>query len=105
MHWVRVLLLVYVSVLSGWPCADGRPDNYGRETAVIQPSSHVHEHGVCSPFCTCGCCGVVIGLRYDLVTYQKPLVPLVHTDEETGYAFRVPDSTLDTIWQPPKFIA
>lgn len=104
MRWFRVILCFYMSVLSWWPCADRHPERYNADITAIQPLDHVHEHGLCSPFCACGCCGVIVGLHYDWGSLYKPIDFPSLTDDVITYAFPIPDSILDAIWQPPKFI-
>lgn len=104
MRWFRIILFLYVSVLSWWPCADGHPEEYITGTTAFQSPDHVHEYGLCSPFCACGCCGVVVGLHYDWGSLYKQIDFPSLTDEIIAYAFSIPDSFLDSIWQPPKFI-
>lgn len=104
MRWFRIILFLYVSILSWWPCADGHSGAYITGTTAIQPLDHVHEHGPCSPFCACGCCGVIVGLHYDWASLYTPIDFPSLTDEIIVYASSIPDSFSDTIWQPPKFI-
>ncbi|MGK6352734.1 DUF6660 family protein [Parapedobacter sp. DT-150] len=105
MKVLRCILLWYVTVLACWPCADTHMEHdHGTEASVTSVAdAHAHNHGLCSPFCACGCCGVVLALDHAFISVSKPFdFPVA--GNSVAHTFTVPSSIRNAIWQPPQLI-
>ncbi len=98
---------LYLLMLSVLPCADGALHvtlNTGLP-AQFMPDGHDHDQhqaasDLCSPLCTCACCGTILHPQVPFAfTFTPPDAP-VHKIRVQG-AFRLTDVAL-TYWQPPK---
>nr|WP_293833047.1 DUF6660 family protein [uncultured Arsenicibacter sp.] len=102
-----LLMGLYLLMLSVLPCADGalHVKVSASLPAQIMPDGHDHDQhqaagDLCSPLCTCACCGTTI-LPLTLFAFTcTPPAASVHQVPVTGTA-ALPDVAL-SLWQPPK---
>jgi len=107
---LRIFILAFfILALSLLPCSDYAPFSHTDEQPTIaynntdhHDDSHAQQSDLCSPFCTCNCCGRTIAtfLAFDV------FVPNVPTgiQKANDIFYKAPDyyNALDAIWQPPK---
>ncbi|GBL35485.1 hypothetical protein EMGBS15_10800 [Filimonas sp.] len=101
-----LLLAFYILVLSVIPCSDeGECDTVSFSTEQWQQQSHEnHEHHkeLCSPFCTCACCG--ISIAYTVVPFFMPVRKIDKVLERiipfSPESYSKEISSI--IWQPPR---
>jgi hypothetical protein len=101
MKVLSIILTIYVIALTLYPCADDIGLDVHR-TEVSQPvgNSHDHDCDLCSPFCTCNCCGrtvqvsLIVFLNY---TESNPVTLFF------DYACSLSKEAPSFFWRPPKF--
>ena len=103
MKWVSFMLCIYFMLLSVMPCSDGEECNAPIQTsisAIDDHGNHSHESEMCSPFCTCLCCGQFVSTASDeasisqLKFHSTPTLAIY----QSGFSLEVDLA----IWQPPK---
>ena len=104
MKWLYFILSFYIISLSVLPCADELSYIYKSVSSVTNNSSS-HENGckddVCSPFCTCACCGISIHYFTSVSNISAPKICL-QDKLETLCSEHIPSGFSGSIWQPPK---
>ncbi|WP_143092672.1 DUF6660 family protein [Arsenicibacter rosenii] len=102
-----LLMGLYLLTLSVLPCADGALHvkvNTGLPTQIM-PDGHDHDQhqasgDLCSPLCTCACCGTVISPLVPFAfSFTPPVLPLNKVPELRGIFF---SEVALSLWQPPK---
>jgi hypothetical protein len=104
------IMAIYMLVLFLIPCSD----SYEQDAFNIPTTSHKlsdqgeHQHkehsDCCSPFCVCGCCGVVFDVTQYL-NFNQFDINLKSFDlpkTEAIYGFIYIPSYMAEIWQPPQ---
>ena len=105
MKWITIILSIYLLALSNFPCADLEVNSAAHKTAQFSSDanhSHDKQNDLCSPFCTCNCCGAQVltyqfadsfhfQAVYSIITIQLPTYKSVYTSSFFG-----------SIWQPPQ---
>jgi hypothetical protein len=98
---------MYLMVLACLPCSDTVADfdvNHSTKE-VSHQEKHNHENSVdlCSPFCSCACCGIQIA------TFENPSFIFIQNRVFTSQKAKINryqsiylSKTSDKIWQPPK---
>lgn len=109
---IHVLLLaLYILLLSCLPCGDmkdcsevatGRTESHA--TAAPDVTNHTHHDKnieLCSPFCSCICCGQITNWRSNTIIMQ-PLMRVSPPKILLAAQFLQSEYT-SAIWQPPKY--
>jgi len=105
---LRFIFFCYTAMLSWWPCADIHAETGEGHVHAMESLNHTHSdaHDLCSPFCACGCCGMVIALHHGLGPACNPVdFPLSPDKDIINPTFFIPSSFLGKIWQPPQLTA
>lgn len=103
MKFWAVILSLYFSVLAVKPCVDDQPE-IARAHAEMTADSGEHEHAsdMCSPFCSCACCGVQM-LRQDFAFSFTIKTPVAFFQKPSStYQSRLQSDYCGSIWQPPQ---
>ena len=101
---------LYILSLSFIPCTDNDTHQYEQGIVIVLDSHSNHHHSndehvdLCSPFCSCSCCGVLtikakehtFSFSYKSSKWFKKIITYQPANSE---------AVLNAIWQPPKFIS
>lgn len=106
MNWMSTLLALYLTALSVWPCHDESVVVPAGRVAVSaqtdEPVGHTGHNHLCSPFCSCACCGAHLNVPPILTFVPEPegwhLLPASLFSYASSAWFAPPA----TIWQPPQ---
>ncbi len=100
MHYFASILAVFIFVIALLPCTDGGV-HIDIHTDHIEDHGHSHDHqGDCPPFCTCGCCGVVVSeVPVFIFWIERQFTTTVTT--EFHYSFHYSHQHPTIVWQPP----
>ena len=109
-----VILAFYILGLFLMPCADAHaavpilPSAFDQSLS-LQEQNHQHSDShtdLCSPFCVCGCCGLVSGitLQWHSIKLDQPLSFDIFKPISL-YRLNFTLAFVGKIWQPPKFTA
>lgn len=111
MFWFARIFALYLLVLGCLPCVDFEHDRHLQQTnaRVVFKTADTqacgHHHGcndLCSPLCTCACCGCVT--TSVKAPFLEPLVagPLVE-EVQTGFFYQAPLSAahIAALFRPP----
>jgi len=99
---IALILSFLFIALAAKPCVDGPVLSQSRSEITAGHDTHEHSADLCSPFCSCACCGVHIlnylpQQNFEVSAFadfaQKP-VSLYRTPLVSGY--------FGSIWQPPQ---
>ena len=108
MKYLSLLLSIYLWALTAVPCSDMpniEQDNVRYSTISQADTSSEHEHShsdICSPFCVCACCQVLIVFPFSpTFTLQVPITN-VDMDYNTHYTYKKVMAYYGAIWTPPK---
>jgi len=100
----KLILSLYVLLLSCFPCGDGLDCN-GKDELEIAASSghkdHTHETESCTPFCTCSCCAASTVFQYAAASVSMPKAVFASVHFK-GYTDIFLSELPFSIWQPPK---
>jgi len=106
------ILALYMVVLFIMPCADMYEresfQNHNHSEELVHQDSHDHSEAkdICSPFCLCGCCGMVSGIVLQWNVYNLVKAKTFDLPKPTVYYTSILISRdLERIWQPPKINA
>ena len=108
MKYLSLLLSIYLWALTAVPCSDmpnTEQDNVRYSTISQADTSSEHEHShsdICSPFCVCACCQVLIVFPFS--STFTPQVPITNVDRDydTYYTYKKVTAYYGAIWTPPK---
>ncbi len=64
--------------------------------------SHKSEKDLCSPFCSCSCCGMQIVTDLGTITYNFPVLLGKSTPTVPHYRSVLIPSFSGSVWQPPQ---
>lgn len=98
----------YVLFLSVLPCSDRVEcaDHARMENSQnTDHQNHKHETELCSPFCTCACCGVTIVYVPNISLPLKNSIEQQYIPLISLYTFHYASADYGSIWQPPKSLA
>lgn len=104
MKVLTFILSLYITALSIVPCSDGIEqcrDNGETEISVLQHEHNHsdHENDLCTPFCTCACCGSLITLPTpQLISDSKVIISTTYL---FAYKFDYSFEYKEGIWHPP----
>lgn len=97
------LLILTLSVL---PCNDKIECNDNAKTEITKQDNHDnHNHNaeLCSPFCTCACCGAQLGNFESQLISFKASTNFRFKKEKISFCRKIYFSKIAyKIWQPPK---
>ncbi len=103
MRLITMLLLTYLMALIVMPCSDAVAVMRANDSSE---SSHQHTENatdLCSPFCTCPCCGISIEHPpYYNLEISTPLFSCWPMESITKQ-FVTADTFLPSVWQPPQY--
>ena len=108
MKFLNYILSVYLIVLSSLPCADMEVSSAAHKAVEIASNhdekSHNHdkENDLCSPFCSCNCCGSQIVSYFNTTTLNFNVVSKNITTQLPSYISKFTSSFYGSIWQPPQ---
>jgi len=99
--------------LSLLPCTDYAASSHDHTeqnaTALTSQTTHQDKEtqhvDLCSPFCTCNCCGRTIATVTTFETFLLPTPLATQEAHEVFYTAPYYWDALDAIWQPPKYKA
>jgi hypothetical protein len=105
MRAFAVILSTYIAALSLVPCADSV--QHSSESVGIEIASNEHDHNhsdhsdICTPFCTCVCCGSVIALPKAESSISDKITTCTEYSFRyiSNYSFDYSEGT----WHPPSF--
>lgn len=66
--------------------------------------SHDKENDLCSPFCSCNCCGSQIVSYFKMLNYNFAVVSKTITTQLPSYASKFTSNFYGSIWQPPQIV-
>ena len=106
------ILALFMMALFVMPCADMYEKNVfniqEHSTELTHQGSHDHQEttDMCSPFCLCGCCGIVSGivLQWNVYNLVKAKTFELSKPEIYYKSIFIP-CYFGKIWQPPKINA
>ena len=108
MRYFIYILAIYLVSLSSLPCADleigSSAHSVTQHQAEKKSHSHDKENDLCSPFCSCGCCGAHV-LTYEklvVITFQK-WQPVIKK-QLPSYTSNFNSEFYFQIWQPPQLV-
>lgn len=105
MKCLAVILSLYFAVLAVQPCADDQPEVARSYMEMAAADGHEHASDLCSPFCSCACCGVhVLGQEF---TFSLAVGTPVRENFDTlpsAYQSRLHSAYFGSIWQPPQIV-
>ncbi|WP_262245836.1 DUF6660 family protein [Parapedobacter soli] len=105
------ILALFMMALFLMPCADIYEknvfNNQEHSTEITHQDTHDHtESDLCTPFCLCGCCGIVSGvvLQWNIFNIGK-IKSFDLSKPKVYYKSIFISRYLGEIWQPPKINA
>lgn len=110
MKFLNYILSIYLVALSCLPCADIEARSADNMPAGISYShekeshSHDKESDMCSPFCTCSCCGSLIVGYLKIADFNFEVASKSIRTKLTSYTSKFTSSFFGSIWQPPQLV-
>jgi len=107
---LNYILSIYLVALSCLPCADMEVNSAAHKVVEISANhdekSHNHdkENDLCSPFCSCNCCGSQIVSYFKMLNYNFTVVSKTITTQLPSYASQFTSNFYGSIWQPPQIV-
>ncbi len=108
MKLINYILSIYLVALSSIPCADMEVSSAAHKAVEISSShdekSHNHdkENDLCSPFCSCNCCGSQIVTYFKTPTIKIEIVSKTIKTKLPTYTSKFASNFYGSIWQPPQ---
>ncbi len=108
MFWSARLFAFYLLALGCVPCTDSEHSGHSQQASLsfqsadAQNDEHHACNDLCSPLCTCACCGcVTISVKLPIweAALEKPLVK----EKQTAFSYQAPHSAahLAALFRPP----
>lgn len=100
-----IIFSIYFAYLSTVPCGDKENCNEFAQTHATITTDHnqgnSHQNEICSPFCTCACCGCQ---GFNLKSFPTVAIAFTQTAERKiiPYQSQFISQFSADIWQPPK---
>ncbi len=66
--------------------------------------SHDKENDLCSPFCSCNCCGSQIVTYFKAISINSAVVSKDITTQLPSYTSKFTSNFYGSIWQPPQIV-
>lgn len=110
MKLLNYILSIYLVALSCLPCADMEVNSAAHKVVEISANhdekSHNHdkENDLCSPFCSCNCCGSQIVSYFKMLNYNFAVVSKTITTQLPSYTSQFASNFYGSIWQPPQIV-
>ena len=110
MKLLNYILAVYLVALSCLPCADMEVSSAAHKVAEISTNhdekSHNHdkENDLCSPFCSCNCCGSQIVSFFKVASFNFTIVSKTIKTQLPSYTSKFTSNFYGSIWQPPQIV-
>nr|WP_315202064.1 DUF6660 family protein [uncultured Flavobacterium sp.] len=106
MKLLNTILSFIFLILSSMPCADMETNNsaHTKTEFVSNDNNHSHnkENDLCSPFCTCNCCGAQVLSYQANVVFDFSTISAVITKSLPTYKSIFSSNFFGSIWQPPQ---
>lgn len=102
MKTMALFLSLVIALLSANPCADGRVSTPSKVVIAEQHANHQHNNDLCSPFCSCACCGAQLLNYTPQPVFQVAGAVISPSQNVSGYKNRFSASYYVRIWQPPQ---
>ncbi|MFN3752545.1 DUF6660 family protein [Flavobacterium sp.] len=106
MKLVNYILSIYLVALSCLPCADIEVSSAAHKAAEIASNhdehSHDKENDLCSPFCSCNCCGSQIVTYFKTTIINCTVVSKGIKTQLPSYTSKFTSNFFGSIWQPPQ---
>lgn len=106
------ILAIYMMTVFLMPCTDmyekDNFQNHNHSEELTHQGSHDHQEttDMCSPFCLCGCCGIVSGIVLQCNVYSLVKAKTFDLSKpKVYYKCTFISHYLGKIWQPPKINA
>ncbi|WP_244307383.1 DUF6660 family protein [Flavobacterium fluviatile] len=102
------ILTIYLLSLSAITCADADMYSSVSKSAEISQSnhnegtSHKGETDLCSPFCSCACCGIQVVNNLNAISFDFPVIIPEIPPKVSQYQSILISSFTGSIWQPPQ---
>ena len=106
MNVINFILSVYLIVLSCLPCADLKVNTTANISTEVLANHDKHAHDneidLCSPFCSCNCCGQQILNFNQEITFVFNKIFLKISTQIPTYKPIFTSNFYGSIWQPPQ---
>lgn len=110
MKFLNIILSIYLVALSCLPCADMEAKSVGKNdtNAIAKTTDDHNEHShdkdkdLCSPFCSCNCCGSQIVSYFNVMTCNFAVVSKEIKTQLPSYTSKFTSNFYGSIWQPPQ---
>ncbi|OXA69058.1 hypothetical protein B0A67_20080 [Flavobacterium aquidurense] len=108
MKILSFILTFYLLSLSGITCADTEAYSAVIKSTEISQSnhndsnSHKGERDLCSPFCSCACCGIQVVNNLNTISFDFPANIQEISPKVSQYQSILISSFTGSIWQPPQ---
>ncbi|MDG1871931.1 MAG: hypothetical protein P8I78_08215 [Flavobacterium sp.] len=88
------------------PCADREVNSWAHTTLELKSNHDNHSHDkandLCSPFCSCSCCGSQVVSYFQSNTIDFPIPSEGIKTQLPTYKSIFASNFLGSIWQPPQ---
>jgi len=107
---LNYILSIYLVALSCLPCADIEVNSAAHKAVEISSNhnekSHDHnkKNDLCSPFCSCNCCGSQIVSYFKINTFSFAFVSKSIKTQLPTYSSKFASNFYGSIWQPPQIV-
>lgn len=101
MKFFTVIFSIYILVLSCVPCVDGGEKYIKLSPEISATENHKHTADLCTPFCSCTCCGQPVASKINYPIAQTVLKPENFKNSIAIYNQTFISQFSATIWQPP----
>lgn len=109
---LNLIFSIYLVALSCLPCADMEVNSAAHkdahEVAKTAPNNDSHSHDkendLCSPFCSCNCCGSQIVSYFKVLSYDFAVVSKNIKTQLPTYTSKFTSNFYGSIWQPPQIV-
>lgn len=108
MKYFALIFLLYFVALAILPCGDRHLEcnNTTHETVSHQNQSTPNgRHDLCSPLCTCGCCGTTANFAFQTFKTNDFRPDYSSTHKFPVWNFHFKSNYFANIWQPPRILA
>lgn len=90
------------------PCADMEVSSLANSKMAHSKDNDNHSHNtdndLCSPFCSCNCCGSQIGSYFKVLTINSVEVSKSIKTQLPTYTSKFASNFYGSIWQPPQIV-
>lgn len=110
MKFFNIIFSIYLVALSCLPCDDVELNSAAHKTVEItsnhdeKSNNHDKENDLCSPFCSCSCCGSQIVSFFKITTLSFNIVSKNIRTKLPSYTPKFISNFYGSIWQPPQIV-